>query len=38
MMNYEEPKLEIIILQGMGDVVTLSVDETDPSNGEKWWN
>lgn len=38
MMKYEEPNLEIIIMREMGDVVTLSVGETDPSDGEQWWN
>lgn len=37
MKKYEEPIMEVVFLHEMGDVITLSVGETDPSNGEQWW-
>ena len=38
MMKYDEPNMEIILINEKSDVITLSVLETEEVEGEQWWS
>ena len=37
MMRYEEPSMDMILLQMAGDVITLSLGDNDPGEGDDYW-
>ena len=37
MMKYEEPMMQLVLLQEIGDVITLSLGDKDPGEGDEYW-
>ena len=37
MKKYEEPNMDLVLLTTVGDVITLSLGDKDPGEGDDYW-